>query len=320
MPGRLERLERGVAVDRTEREFERLTARGPPSPLPLTVVASRASTITIRPSWRRKHATIDSETSAELEDPSPVRIALFITCFNDTLAPEVGQAVVRLLRRLGHQVEFPAAQTCCGQLHFNTGYREECVPLVRRFADAFAGYDVVVTPSPSCAVMVRDQQPVVAQMAADRGLDPTLPDAVAAVSPRVLELTEFLVDVLGVTDVGASFPRRVAFHPTCHSVRLLHIGDRPRRLLGDVRGLTLLDLPDADQCCGFGGTFAVKNAETSLAMGADKIAAIASTGAEVLTAADTSCLLHLGGMLSRAGSPVRVMHLAEILASQEAVP
>jgi len=249
-----------------------------------------------------------------------VRIALFITCFNDTLAPEVGHAVVRLLRRLGHQVEFPAAQTCCGQLHFNTGYREDCVPLVRRFADAFAGYDVVVTPSPSCAVMVRDQQPVVAQMAADRGLDPTLPDAVAAVSPRVLELTEFLVDVLGLTDVGASFPRRVAFHPTCHSVRLLHIGDRPRRLLGDVRGLTLLDLPDADQCCGFGGTFAVKNAETSLAMGADKIAAIASTGAEVLTAADTSCLLHLGGMLSRAGSPVRVMHLAEILASREAVP
>jgi L-lactate dehydrogenase complex protein LldE len=246
-----------------------------------------------------------------------VRIALFITCFNDTLAPEVGRAVVRLLRRLGHEVDFPESQTCCGQLHFNTGYREACVPLVRRFADAFAGYDVVVTPSPSCAVMVRDQQPIVAAMAAERGLDPSLPDRVAAVSPRVVELTEFLVDTLGVTDVGATFPHRVAFHPTCHSVRLLHIGDRPRRLLGEVRGLTLVDLPDADQCCGFGGTFAVKNPDTSLAMGADKVAAILGTGAEVLTAADTSCLLHLGGMLSRGGSPVRVMHLAEILASVE---
>lgn len=245
----------------------------------------------------------------------PVRIALFITCFNDTLAPEVGTAVVRILRRLGHEVDFPAAQTCCGQLHFNTGYREACVPLVRGFVDAFAGYDVVVTPSPSCAVMVRDQQPVVAALAAERGLDASLAADVAALTPRVLELTEFLVDVLGVTDVGAVFPERVAFHPTCHSVRLLHIGDRPRRLLDAVRGLELVDLPDADQCCGFGGTFAVKNADTSLAMGADKLAAIRSTGATVLTAADTSCLLHLGGMLSRGAAPIRVVHLAEILAA-----
>ncbi|MEO5885905.1 MAG: (Fe-S)-binding protein, partial [Candidatus Limnocylindrales bacterium] len=206
-------------------------------------------------------------------------------------------------------------QTCCGQIHFNTGYREACIPIVRGFVDAFAGYDVVLTPSPSCAVMVRHQQPVVAALAAARGLDPSLPERVAEVAPRVLELTEFLVDVLKLTDVGATFEHRVAFHPTCHSVRLLQIGDRPRQLLEHVRGLELVDLPGSDQCCGFGGTFAVKNADTSLAMGVDKLTALRATGAEVLTAADTSCLLHLGGMLSRAGSPVRVLHLAQILAS-----
>jgi L-lactate dehydrogenase complex protein LldE len=239
-----------------------------------------------------------------------MRIALFITCFNDLLFPEVGQAVVRLLRRLGHEVEFPAGQTCCGQIQFNTGYRDECVPLVRRFASVFAGFDAVVTPSPSCAAMVRRHHPLVAREAGDPGLAA----AVAVVAPRVYDLTEFLIDVLGVTDVGARFPHAVVFHPTCHSVRLLGIGDRPQRLLAGVDGLTLVDLPGAEECCGFGGTFAVKNVDTSVAMGSDKVAAIRSTGAEVLTSADTSCLMHLGGLLSRGGAPVRVMHLAQILA------
>lgn len=241
-----------------------------------------------------------------------MRVALFITCFNDMLFPDVGRATVRLLRRLGQEVDFPDGQTCCGQMHFNTGYRADCVPLVRRFADVFAGYDAVVTPSPSCAGMVRHQH---ASLAASTG-DVALVEAVGAVVPRLYELTEFLVDLLGVTDVGASFRETVTLHPTCHAVRALGIGDRPQRLLGAVDGLTLVDLPDADQCCGFGGTFAAKNADTSLAMGTDKIAAIAATGASVLTAADTSCLMHLGGMLSRAGSPVRVMHLAQILAPE----
>jgi len=246
-----------------------------------------------------------------------MRVALFITCFNDTLFPEVGRAVVVLLRRLGQDVDFPEAQTCCGQLHFNTGYRDECVPLVRRFVDAFAGYDAVVTPSPSCAAMVRHQHATVARQAAERGLDRTLPARVADVAPRVHELTEFLVDILGLTDVGAAFRQTVTFHPTCHSVRALGIGDRPVRLLSAVKGLTLVDLPRSDQCCGFGGTFAVKNADTSLAMGADKVRDVLDSGAEVLTAADTSCLMHIGGILSRRGarSRVRVMHLAEILAS-----
>jgi L-lactate dehydrogenase complex protein LldE len=182
---------------------------------------------------------------------------------------------------------------------------------VSRFARVFAGFDAVVTPSPSCAAMVRHHHPVIAHEAASSALAAS----VAAVVPHVYELTEFLVDVLGVTDVGASFPHRVVLHSTCHSVRLLGIGDRPQRLLAAVEGLTLLDLPGAEECCGFGGTFSVKNADTSIAMGRDKVAAIRSTGAEVLTAADTSCLLHLGGLLSRGRDPLRVMHLAEILAS-----
>ena len=244
-----------------------------------------------------------------------MRIALFIACYNDALFPEVGRAVVTLLRRLGHEVEFPAEQTCCGQLHFNSGYQDACIPLVSRFADVFAGYDAVVTPSGSCASMVRRYHPVVAGLDAVARTDPTLPERVAAVGPHVYELSELIVDVLGVVDVGARFPHTVAFHPTCHSTRLLGVGDRPTRLLAAVEGVTVVDLPRSAACCGFGGTFAVKNADTSVAMGLDKVDDVLASGAEVLTAGDTSCLMHIGGLLSRRRSPVRVMHLAEILAS-----
>ncbi len=243
-----------------------------------------------------------------------MRVALFVACYNDLLFPEVGQATVSLLRRLGQEVDFPAAQTCCGQIHFNTGYRQQCLPLVERFTRVFSDYDAVVTPSPSCASMVRHYHPTLAQLAAD-GAGDGLPERVAALIPRVYELTEFLIDVLGVTDVGARFAHRVTLHPTCHGRRLLGIGDRPTRLLAAVDGLTLLPLPNDDVCCGFGGTFAVKNADTSVAMGLDKLGDIRATGAEVVTAADTSCLMHIGGLLSRAGDGVRVMHLAQILAA-----
>jgi L-lactate dehydrogenase complex protein LldE len=246
-----------------------------------------------------------------------MRVALFITCFNDLLYPEVGQAVVQVLRRLGCEVDFPEAQTCCGQMHFNSGYRDDCVPLARNFAAAFAGYDAIVTPSPSCASMVRHFYPVVAEHGKEHGGEAGLGDTLNGVAGRVYELTEFLVDVLGVEDVGARFPHTVTFHPTCHSVRVLGIGDRPQRLLNNVQGLEHVALPDSDQCCGFGGTFSVKNAEVSIAMGADKVSAVLATGAEVLTSADTSCLMHIGGMLSRNGAPTRVLHLAEILAAQE---
>ncbi|HYH92250.1 MAG TPA: (Fe-S)-binding protein [Candidatus Saccharimonadales bacterium] len=244
-----------------------------------------------------------------------MRVALFITCYNDLLYPEVGRAMVRLLRRLGHDVAFPAEQTCCGQMHYNSGYQDACIPLVQRFTAAFAGYDAVVTPSGSCASMVRRYHPAVAQLAVEQGEGAAIVQDVAALAPRVFELSEFLIDVLGVTDVGASFPHSVAFHPTCHSTRLLGVGDRPIRLLSAVDGLTLVDLPRSDACCGFGGTFAVKNPDTSVAIGHDKVDDVLGSGAEVLTAGDTSCLMHIGGLLSRRGSPVRVMHMAEILAA-----
>ena len=253
-----------------------------------------------------------------------MRIALFIACYNDALFPEVGQAVVTLLRRLGHDVEFPAEQTCCGQMHWNSGYQDLCIPLVDRFVDAFAGYDVIVTPSGSCASMVRRYHPHVAELAAVPATSagrPTLAARVAAVGPRVFELSEFLVDVLGVVDVGARFRHSVAFHPTCHSTRLLGVGDRPTRLLAAVEGITIVELPRKEACCGFGGTFAVKNADTSIAMGLDKVADVLTSGAEFITAGDTSCLMHIGGLLSRrSATGPRVLHLAEILASTEGGP
>src|SRR3954462_856911 len=194
-----------------------------------------------------------------------MKVALFLTCFNDTLFPGTGRAVVTLLERLGCEVEFPLEQTCCGQMHVNSGYGRDAEGLLGRFARVFGGYEAIVSPSASCVAHVRERIP--------------------SVSDRVFELTEFLTDRLGVVDVGAAFPHRVTLHPTCHSLRLLRIGDRPERLLRNVRGLELVELPGARECCGFGGTFAVKNADTSMAMLSDKLRAIAETNAEYCVAA-----------------------------------
>ncbi|ANH37930.1 Lactate utilization protein A [Nocardioides dokdonensis FR1436] len=253
------------------------------------------------------------------ERASGLRVALSVTCVNDAMFPETGKAVVRLLRRLGVEVDFPQAQTCCAQPMVNTGYLDEAVPVVRTYVDAFAGYDAIVTPSGSCAGSARHQHALVASRAAASGRDPGLVGAVAA-APPTYELSELLVDVLGVVDVGAYFPHTVTYHPTCHSLRMLGVGDRPTRLLQAVRGLRLRALPGAEECCGFGGTFAVKNADTSVAMGADKARHVRASGAEVLVAGDNSCLMHIGGVLSRQRSGVRVVHLAEILASTEEGP
>jgi L-lactate dehydrogenase complex protein LldE len=242
-----------------------------------------------------------------------LRASLFITCFNDTLFPQTGIAVVRVLERLGHEVDFPEEQTCCGQMHANTGYQLQAVPLARRFVHVFGdpGFDAIVSPSASCVGMVREQYPRLAELAGDERLAAD----VAALAPRVLELSELLVNRLGVEDVGAVFPHRVTYHPTCHGLRGLRLGDRPLRLLREVRELELVELPQAEECCGFGGTFAVKNADTSAAMLEDKIGAIAATGATVCTAGDNSCLMHIGGGLRKQGAPIRAVHLAEILAS-----
>jgi L-lactate dehydrogenase complex protein LldE len=243
-----------------------------------------------------------------------MRIAVFATCLADALFPDAAVATVRLLERLGHEVVFPQGQTCCGQMHVNTGYQREAVALVRHHVEVFeaAGCDAVVAPSGSCVGSVRHQHAMVARRAGDEDLA-VRAEAVAA---RTYELSELLIDVLGVRDVGAYYPHTVTYHPTCHSLRMLRVGERPLELLRHVRGLTLVELPMAEDCCGFGGTFALKNADTSAAMLADKMAAVLSTGAQVCTAGDASCLMHIGGGLSRAGSTVRTIHLAEILASR----
>jgi L-lactate dehydrogenase complex protein LldE len=240
-----------------------------------------------------------------------MRVALFITCFNDTLFPQTGRATVEMLERLGHEVEFPLAQTCCGQMHFNTGYQREAIPLVRRFVEVFSPYEAIVAPSGSCVGMVRELYP----MAADLAKDARLAAQIEALAPKVFELSEFLVRKLKVTDVGAYYPHRVTYHPTCHSLRMLGVGDAPLKLLRAVRGIDLVELPEAKECCGFGGTFAVKNADTSTAMLGDKIRRILDTEAEVCTAGDNSCLMHIGGGLKRLRAGVRTVHLAQILAS-----
>jgi L-lactate dehydrogenase complex protein LldE len=233
-----------------------------------------------------------------------MRIALFITCVNDLVFPQTGRATVALLERLGVNVEFPEQQTCCGQMQYNTGYPRQAAPLAEKFARDFAGYDAVVAPSGSCAAFARDVHPTLAPQASQD-------------VPPVYDLTAFLTDVLGVEDVGAYFPHRVAYHPTCHSSRLLHLGDRPLRLLRAVAGLDLAELPAAEECCGFGGTFSVKNPDVSAVMGRDKIAHATESGAEYLIAADNSCLMHLGGIARREGATVRTIHLAEVLASSK---
>jgi L-lactate dehydrogenase complex protein LldE len=207
----------------------------------------------------------------------------------------VGKATVRLLERLGVEVLFPREQTCCGQLHMNAGYGREGHALGERMARVFAPYDVVVSPSASCTAHVRQHVP--------------------ALAPRVLELTELLVDRLDAVDVGAAYAGSVTYHPSCHSLRLLRLGDRPLRLLRAVRGLELRELPEADECCGFGGTFAVKNAAVSSAMLGDKLATVEATGAGAVCACDSSCLMHIGGGLERRRSPVRAVHIAELLAA-----
>jgi len=240
-----------------------------------------------------------------------LRVSLFITCYNDTLFPETGKAVVKVLERLGHTVEFPAGQTCCGQMHWNTGYQKEALPLVGRFVAQFKGAEAVVVPSSSCVAMMRDHYPKMAEEIGDKKLISDLEELL----PKVFEFSEFLTKRLGLEDVGAYYPHRVTYHASCHGLRNLGLGDGPQKLLRAVRGIDLVELPQAQECCGFGGTFAIKNADTSIAMLSDKLRAVLDTRAEVCTAADNSCLMQIGGGLSRQRSGVRAVHLAEILAA-----
>ncbi len=244
-----------------------------------------------------------------------LRVALFITCYNDTLFPETGKAVVRVLERLGHTVEFPAGQTCCGQMHYNTGYQAEAMPLLERFVAQFRDAEAVVVPSSSCVAMMRDHYP---KMAHEIG-KAELTAEVERLLPKVFEFSEFLTKRLGLEDVGAYYPHRVTYHASCHGLRNLGLGDGPMRLLKAVRGIDLVELQGLEQCCGFGGTFAVKNAEVSSAMLAEKTTAVLNTKAEACTACDNSCLMHIQGALHRQRTGVKTVHLAEILAGDEGV-
>jgi L-lactate dehydrogenase complex protein LldE len=245
-----------------------------------------------------------------------LRVALFITCYNDTLFPETGKAVVRVLERLGHAVEFPAGQTCCGQMHWNTGYQAEALPLLPRFVEQFEHAEEVVSPSSSCVAMMREHYPMMAERIAREGGDARLPERVEALLPRVWEFTEFLTKKLGLTDVGAYYPHRVTYHASCHGLRSLGLGDGPESLLRAVRGIDLRKIERPEQCCGFGGTFAIKNADVSGAMLAEKVQAVLATGAEECTACDNSCLMHIYGALHRGKTGVRTRHIAEILAGE----
>lgn len=245
-----------------------------------------------------------------------MRASIFITCYNDTLFPETGRAVVTLLERLGVELDFHPQQTCCGQMHANTGFRAEAFSQAKRFVRIYRDAEAVVIPSSSCVAMIREQY---AGLFEELGNE-SLRREFAALLPRVHELSEFLVDRLRVEDVGAYFPHRVTYHASCHGLRSLHLADRPARLLAKVGGLDLVPLVNLDRCCGFGGTFSVKNGEVSSAMLAVKLQDVAATRAEFCTALDNSCLMHLGGAMHRQYAGMRTIHMAEILASTESAP
>ncbi|MDU2586295.1 MAG: (Fe-S)-binding protein [Corynebacterium sp.] len=224
-----------------------------------------------------------------------MRIALFSTCIGDALFPDVQKATALVLSRLGHEVVFPEEQTCCGQMHINTGYQKETL---------------------GCVGAVREQH----ERIANRYGNSADVDGARKTTQKTLDLPEFLVDVEGVTNVGAFFPHRVTYHPSCHGLRFLKLGDRPLQLLQEVEGIELVTLPNKEECCGFGGTFAIKNAEVSRAMVTDKTRHVKETEAEYVTGGDSSCLMNIGGALSRQRSGIRAVHMAEILASTKEHP
>lgn len=239
-----------------------------------------------------------------------IRVSLFVTCIVDQLFPKVGVSVVEVLERLGFQVDFPERQTCCGQPAFNSGYRDEARQVARHFLDVFADADYIVVPSGSCTSMVSHHFADIFES------EPENLERALRLAPKVFEFSRFLLEVAGVEDVGARLDEIVTYHDSCHALRELQIKDGPRRLLANVRGLEVREMDAADECCGFGGTFSVKFAEVSGGMARAKIDSILRTGASTVVSLDSSCLMQLHGALSRAGLPVRTMHLAEVLASR----
>ena len=246
--------------------------------------------------------------------PEPARVALLVTCLVDLFRPSVGFAAVKLLEQAGCVVEVPRAQTCCGQPAYNSGDRADAKAIARQVIAAFAGYDYVVAPSGSCAGMVKAHYP---ELFADE--PPSLAQA-QELAARTHELVSFLVDVRGMDSVAARWPRTATYHDACSGLRELGVKEQPRRLLASVDGLTLTELPGAEVCCGFGGTFCIKYPEISDKMVTDKAADITATGADAVLAGDLGCLLNIAGKLSRHGSPIEVRHVAEVLAGMTEEP
>jgi L-lactate dehydrogenase complex protein LldE len=246
----------------------------------------------------------------------PRRVALFVTCMVDMLYPEVGMAAVELIERHGVEVVFPAEQTCCGQPTFNAGYWDEARTLARRLVDIFeplvrkGQVDAVVAPSGSCAAMVTHGYELIFAE------EPAYQARVLALAPVTFELTEFLVDVLGLTDVGAHFPGKVTYHACCHLLRELGVDRQPRSLLAHLGEAEILPLEGDEECCGFGGLFALKNAEISTAMGQRKTRNIAESGADVVALCDVSCMTHINGLLDRQAQRARAVHIAQLLVNE----
>ena len=238
------------------------------------------------------------------------RVSLFVTCVVDQVFPQVGIAITQVLERLGFQVDFPEAQTCCGQPAFNSGYTEEARGIARHFLNVFRDSAAIIVPSGSCTSMISHHFADIFQH------DPKLLAEAHALEPRVWEFSRFLLEVAGVEDVGARFEGVVTYHDSCHALRELRIKAGPRKLLAKVRGLTLAEMDTAEECCGFGGTFSIKFPEVSGAMARTKIDSIQKTGASTVVSIDSSCLMQLQGVIDRAGLPIRTLHLAEVLAAR----
>lgn len=238
------------------------------------------------------------------------RVSLFVTCIVDQVFPQVGIAITEVLERLGYQVHFPEAQTCCGQPAFNSGYTDEARKIARHFLNVFRDSETIIVPSGSCTSMIAHHFADLFEH------DPKLLAEAHALEPRVWEFSRFLLEVAQVEDVGARFDGVVTYHDSCHALRELHIKSGPRKLLANVRGLTLAEMGVAEECCGFGGTFSIKFPEVSGAMARTKIDSIQKTGASTVVSIDSSCLMQLQGVIDRAGLPIRTLHLAEVLASR----
>lgn len=238
-----------------------------------------------------------------------MRVSLFGTCLVDMMKADIGIATVELLERLGCEIDYPEGQICCGQATYNSGYLEETKPAMKRMIETFENSEYVVSPSGSCIYMIKEYPHIFKD-------DPVYGPKAKAFAEKSYELTQFIVEVLGIEDVGARFNGKVTYHPSCHMTRLLGVKEAPLTLLSNVKGLEFTELPGKEQCCGFGGTFSVKMGQISEKIVDEKVEHVKETGAQVLTGADYACLMNIGGRIERLGVPIKVMHIAQILNSR----